>query len=186
MNRFASSRHFLYMGSVALLLGSMSGWVAYQWLPALIPATLFLFTALLLFWLNFQPAIEVTDREITIGKRTIRWSAITKIQTTGWLTPLVLRLTTEDGQKVMLIYPGDLESSSRLREIVTSCAPHALLDGQPQRKRQATIAVRDSRNERLERYPLLTLEDEAEVERMFQRLREVGNLDSQSSSSEDK
>jgi hypothetical protein len=174
------------MGGVALILGSMSGWVAYQWLPAAIPATLFLFTALLLFWLNFRPVIEVTDREITIGKRSIPWSSILKIQTTGWLTPLVLRLTMENGSKAILIYPGDLESSSRLREIVTNCAPHALLDGQPQRKRQATIAVRDSKNERLEKYPLLTLEDEAEVERMFQRLREVGNLDSQSSSSEDK
>jgi len=174
------------MGSVALILGAMSGWVGYQWLPAVVPASLFICTALLLFWLNFRPAIEVTDRELTIGKRVIPWSSIIKIQTTGWLTPLVLRLTMEGGGKALLIYPGDLESSSRLREIVTSCAPHALLDGQPQRKRQAIIAVRDSKNERLERYPLLTLEDEAEVERMVQRLREVGNLDSQSSSSEDK
>jgi hypothetical protein len=174
------------MGSVALILGAMSAWVAYQWMPAWIPASLFFFTALSLFWLHFRPAIEVTDREISIGQRSFAWSSITKIQTTGWLTPLVLRLTMDDGSKAVLIYPGDLESSSRLREIVTSCAPHALLDGQPQRKRQATIAVRDNKNERTERYPLLTREDEAEVERMFQRLREVGNLDSQSSSSEDK
>jgi hypothetical protein len=173
------------MGIVAIILGAMSAWVAYQWLPAVVPATLFFITALLLLWLNFRPVIEVTERGISVGNRSIPWSSIMRIETTGWLTPLVLRLTTEGGKKIVLIYPGDLESSSRLRQIVSTCAPHALLDGQPQRRRQATISVRDSRNERLERYPLLTAEDEAEVERMYQRLREVGNLDSQSSS-EDK
>jgi hypothetical protein len=169
------------MGAVALALGAMSAWVAYQWLPALVPASLFLATALLLFWLNFRPVIEVTDRELTIGKRSLPWSSITKIETTGWLTPLVLRLSTEDGRRLLLVYPGDLESSGRLKEIIAACAPHALLDGQPQRKRQATIAVKDSRSEKLEKFPLLTVEDEAEVERMYQRLRKVSNLDSQNS-----
>jgi hypothetical protein len=52
-----------------------------------------------------------------------------------------------------------------------------MLDGAPQRQRQAIIAVRNGKTAEMERHPILTMEDEAEVERMFQRLREVGNLD---------
>ncbi len=169
------------MGTVALLLGLMSGWVAWKWWPAIIPASLFLATAALLYWLNFRPAIEVTDRELIFGKYAIPWSSITRIETTGWLTPLVVKLTTEDNSRFTIIYPGDLESAGRLKEIIAACAPHALLDGHPQRKRQATITVRNSKNEKIEHYPLLSANDEAEVERLFQRLREVGNLDSQNS-----
>lgn len=169
------------MGCVALVLGAMSGWVAWQWWPASIPSALFVFSALFLFWIGAHSPIEVTDREITVGRHSVAWSSITRIETTGWLTPLVLRLTMDSGKRLHVVYAGDLESSGRLKEIVCQCAPHALLDGQPQRQRQATIAVRNGRTEKLEKYPLLTAKDEAEVERMFQRLREVGHLDPQRS-----
>lgn len=177
MTRFAPSKHFVYMGIVAVLLGLMSGWVAWQWSPAIVPATLFFASALFLFWLSMHPVIEVTDREIAIGTRVIAWSSITKIETTGWLTPLVIKLTVESGRKVFLIFAGDLEASGRLKDMVCTCAPHAMLDGAPQRQRQAIISVRNGSTAELERHPILTLDDEAEVERMFQRLREVGHLD---------
>lgn len=172
------------MGLVALALGCMSGWVAWKWLPAAIPAALFLATAGLLFWLSLRPSIEVTDRGITIAKRFLAWSSIVRISTTSWLTPLVIYLTVEDGRQILVIYPGDLEGSNRLREIIAACAPHALLDGQPQRKRQAVLSVRNGKTEKMESYALLSASDEAEVERMFQRLREVGDLDSQRSPEE--
>lgn len=177
MTRFAPSRHFVYMGIVAVMLGLMSGWVAWQWLPAVVPAFLFLCSALFLFWLSLHPAIEITDRELAIGNKRIAWSSITRIETTGWLTPLVIKLTTENGQKTVVVFAGDLESSGRLKELICNCAPHAMLDGSPQRQRQAILAVRNGKTSELEKHPILTVEDEAEVERMFQRLREVGNLD---------
>lgn len=165
------------MGIVAVLLGLMSAWVAWQWSPAIVPATLFFASSLLLFWLSVHPVIEVTDRELAIGNKVIPWSSITQIETTSWLTPLVMKLTVNKKRRILLIFAGDLESSGRLREMVCNCAPHALLDGSPQRQRQAIIAVRNGTTSELERHPILTLEDEAEVERMFQRLREVGHLD---------
>jgi len=177
MTRFAPSKHFLYMGIVAVVLGLMSGWVAWQWLPAVVPAGLFFSSAAFVFWLSLHPVIEVTDRELAIGNRIIPWSSITGIETTGWLTPLILKLVVDKSRKVWLVYAGDLESSGRLKELVCSCAPHALLNGAPQRQRQAIIAVRNGATAELERHPILTLDDEAEVERMFQRLREVGHLD---------
>lgn len=177
MTRFAPSKHFVYMGIVAVVLGLMSGWVAWQWSPAVVPAALFFGSALFLFWLSLNPVIEVTDRELAIGTKVIPWSSITKIETTGWLTPLVIKLTTDAGRKVVIVFAGDLESSGRLKEMICNCAPHAMLDGAPQRQRQAIIAVRNGKTAEMERHPILTLEDEAEVERMFQRLREVGNLD---------
>ncbi|WP_031495165.1 DUF3093 family protein [Bryobacter aggregatus] len=177
MTRFAPSKHFVYMGLVAVLLGLMSAWVGWQWTPAIVPAALFFASALFLFWLSLHPVIEITDRELAIGRRVIPWSSITRIETTGWLTPLVLKLTVETGRKIVLLYAGDLESSGRLKEMVCNCAPHALLDGMPQGKRQATIVVRNGSTAEVEKHAILTLEDEAEVERMFQRLREVGHLD---------
>lgn len=159
------------------MLGLMSGWVAWQWNPAFIPTVLFLSSALLLFWLSLHPVIEVTDRELLIGGKVVVWSSITKIETTGWLTPLVMKLTVENDLRVLIVFAGDLESSGRLKDLICSCAPHALLDGVAQRKRQAIIAVRNGTTSELERYAILTMEDEAEVERMFQRLREVGHLD---------
>jgi hypothetical protein len=142
-----------------------------------VPAALFFASALFLFWLSLHPVIELTDRELTIGKRALAWSSITRIETTGWLTPLVMRLVTEDGRKLLLLYAGDLESAGRLKDMICRCAPHALLDGVPQRKRQAVLAVRNGATEEVERHAILTQEDEAEVERMFQRLREVGHLE---------
>lgn len=177
MTRFAPSKHFVYMGIVAVVLGLMSGWVAWQWSPAVVPAALFFGSALFLFWLSLNPVIEVTDRELAIGTKVIPWSSITKIETTGWLTPLVIKLKTDTGRKVVIVFAGDLESSGRLKEMICNCAPHAMLDGAPQRQRQAIIAVRNGKTAEMERHPILTMEDEAEVERMFQRLREVGNLD---------
>ena len=177
MTRFAPSKHFVYMGFVAVLLGLMSGWVGWQWSPAIVPAAIFFASALFLFWLSLHPIIEITDRELAIGKRVIPWSTITKIETTGWLTPLVLKLSLEDSRRVLLVYAGDLESSGRLKEVMCECAPHALLDGQPQGQRQATLVVRKGNSAEVEKHAILTLEDEAEVERMFQRLREVGHLD---------
>jgi hypothetical protein len=188
MTRFSPSKHFVYMGMVAIVLGLMSAWVAWQWTPALVPAVLFFGSAFLLLWLSLHPVIEVTDREIAIGRKLIPWSSITRIDSTGWLTPLVLRLTMESGRKETLVFAGDLEAAGRLKETVCACAPHALLDGQPQRQRQAVLAVRNGRTSEMERHPLLTLEDEVEVERMVQRLREMGSLDAKQpqKTSEDK
>lgn len=177
MTRFAPSKHFVYMGIVAVVLGFMSGWVAWQWTPAIVPAALFFASALFLFWLSLHPIIEVTDRELRVGSRLIPWSSITRIETTGWLTPLVIKLHTDERRRIVVVYAGDLESSGRLKEMICNCAPHALLDGAPQRQRQAIISVRNGTTSEVERHPILTFEDEAEVERMFQRLREVGNLD---------
>lgn len=184
MTRFTPSKHFVYLGIVAVVLGLMSAWVAWQWSPAIVPATLFFASALFLFWLSLHPVIELTDRDLAIGGRIVSWSSITHIETTGWLTPLVMKLSVEKGRKILLIYAGDLESSGRLKDMICHCAPHATLDGAPQRKRQATLAMRNGATAEIEKHAILTQEDEAEVERMFQRLREVGHLESGSGEGE--
>ncbi|MFN8940634.1 MAG: hypothetical protein ACK5ZJ_12930 [Acidobacteriota bacterium] len=177
MTRFAPSKHFVYMAVIAVLLGLMCAYAGWRWTPAILPASLFFATALVLLWLSFRPVIELTDCELLIGKRSIPWSSITNIRTTRWLTPLLLHLIVDGGRSVTLIFAGDLESSGRLKDMIRQCAPHALLNGASQRKRQAVLAVRNGATSELERHPILTQQDEAEVERMFQRLREVGRLD---------
>ena len=62
-----------------------------------------------------------------------------------------------------------------------------MIDGVPYRQfwGEATIGAVAKKQLAPPRYPLLLPDDEAEVERMFQRLKSVGHLD-QKTSSEDK
>ncbi len=84
---------------------------------------------------------------------------------------------------MLLLYPGDLESANSLLRHVRRSAREALLDGVPYRQfwGEVLTAVPERKQLSSPRQPLLLPEDEAEVERMFQRLKSVGHLDSKSS-----
>jgi len=124
----------------------------------------------------------------------IPWRDIRRVDQTGWNTPLVVILTLYDRQRIHLLYSGDLDSSSSLLRHLRRFSREALLDGVPYREFWGELAAvaRSSepakKSESLEkdasaplRYPVLRSEDEEEVERLFQRLKSVGHLESKSS-----
>ena len=124
------------------------------------------------------------EKLLKVGGREIAWSEIERVDTTGWVQPLILSITLETEEKVWLVVPGDLESNHRLLGLLHRFAVAALLDGIPHREfwgervqsengRKSEAAKMDS-----PKYPLLSPEDEAEVERLYQRLKAVGHLDS--------
>ena len=145
--------------------------------PAWIAAALFAIPAVVLFLLAFRPAIEIHETHLKIGRRQIAWSEVRRLDQTGWNVPLLVYLTLSEERRVLLIHPGDFDSSASLLRHLRRHSREALLDGVPFRQfwgepPSATPAVLPP-----PRYPLLRPEDEQEVERMFRRLKSVGHLE---------
>jgi hypothetical protein len=111
---------------------------------------------------------------------------IRRLDRTGWISPLIVRITLFDDSRILLIYPGDLDSCNSLLRHLRRLSRDALIDGVPYRQYWGEVLTPG--NERKEapppRYRILLPEDEAEVERLYQRLKTVGNLDQKNSTDE--
>jgi len=151
-----------------------------------VPAALFVLTAAALFAMAFRPVIEVQESFLAIGKRRIPWMDIRRLDRTGWISPLILRLTLYDDSRMLLIYPGDLDSCNTLLRHLRRFATDALIDGIPYRQYWGELLSPGPERKQVPppRYRVLRPEDEAEVERLYQRLKTVGNLDQKNSTDE--
>jgi hypothetical protein len=180
-----------------------SGWIALRSSPCWIAAALFGLTATALSVLTLRPPIEIHETYLAIGRLEIPWDEIERVDQTGWNAPLAVYLTLRAGHRIMLLYPGDAESSRELLIRIRRGARNALIDGIPfsqfwgsspfqiesspdpdtEREVSTEPAKRsqDSHAGAPTRYPLLRAEDEEEVERLFQRLKSVGHLESKNS-----
>ena len=183
MTRYLPARHYVSFGIVALALAVFSGWLGLEWLPAFVPAVLFLFTSIILLILALRPPVEIQEACLAIGKRLIPWMDVRRLDRTGWLSPLIVRLTLYDDSRVLLIYPGDLDSCKSLLRSLRRMSRDALIDGIPYRQYWGEVLASSGEHKQLPspRYQLLRVEDEAEVERLYQRLKTVGHLDPKSS-----
>ena len=187
MSRYVPSRHFLQAGLAAILLGAFTLWCGRSWTPAYAAAALFLATAAVLFALAFRPPIEIQDAYLVIGRRRIPWADIRRVDHTGWLSPMVVRLTLADQSRVLVLYPGDVDSGNSLLHHLRRCPRQALIDGHPYRKfwNEEAPPASEGRPLASPRYRLLLPEDEAEVERLYQRLKAVRRLDPDNSADEE-
>jgi hypothetical protein len=110
---------------------------------------------------------------------------IRRVDRTGWVSPLIVRITLFDDSHFLLIYPGDLDSCNSLLRHLRRLSRDALIDGVPYRQYWGEItAGGDRKPTPPPRYRILRPEDEAEVERLYQRLKAVGNLDQKNSTDE--
>jgi len=191
MSRYLPARHYLWFAIGALALAGFSTWRAVAWNPsswagmvlAFLPAILFVLTASLLLVLACRPAIEVHEGYLSVGRKVIPWMDIRRLDRTGWISPLVVRLTLFDDSRQLVLYPGDLDACNALLRQLRRSSRDALIDGVPYRQYWGEVLapVADSRQELPPRYRILRAEDEAEVERLYQRLKTVGNLDQKNS-----
>jgi hypothetical protein len=183
MNRYRPARQYLPASLVAAGLALFSSWCGLNWPLAFMPAGVFVLFSVTLYYLATRPAIEVGESYLSIGKETIRWSEVARIDSTVWTSPLVLQLGLRDGRSLRLIYPGDIESASRLIRQMRRLAREAVIDGVPYRQYWGEVVPFRVEAQALAvpRYRLMLPEDEAEVERLYQRLKSVGNLDPRSS-----
>jgi hypothetical protein len=186
MTRYVPARHYLSFGIAALALASFSSWLGLQWAPAFIPGALFIFSSAVLLALAFRPAIQIHEEYLAVGNRRILWMDIRRLDRTGWISPLIVRLTLFDDTRVLLIYPGDIDCCNSLLRNLRRLSRDALIDGVPYRQYwgEALNPGPDRRQLPSPRYRLLRVEDEAEVEKLYQRLKTVGHLDQKNTTDE--
>lgn len=179
MTCYSPSRHYLSAGLIALGLAGFSVWVAMQWAPAYIAAFLFVLSAVLLIGLALRPPIQVCEDHLAIGRKTIPWCEIERLDRTSWISPLIVNLTLGGGRRMLLIYPGDVDSGKSLLRHLRRCARGAMIDGIPYRQFWGELLASTAERRPLAapKYQLLRPEDEAEVERLFQVLKTVGHID---------
>jgi hypothetical protein len=185
--RFTPSRVYISLTLFAVSGAAFSAWNALRWTPSWIAAGLFAISALLMIAVTLRPVVEIHETHLAIGRLQIPWRDIRRIDQTGWNTPLAVMLTLRSQQRLMLLYPGDLDSSSSLLRHLRRFSREALLDGIPYREYWGEHSTPDATPEKdadaaaPARYPVLRAEDEEEVERLFQRLKSVGHLESKNS-----
>lgn len=185
MSRYVPARHYISFGIVALALAGFSGWLGLQWTPAFCPALLFFLTGAILIALAVRPAIKVFDSHLEIGKRIIPWHDIRRVDRTGWISPLVVKLTLYDEDVVMLIYPGEVDCCKHLLRTLRQMASNAMIDGIPHRQYWGEmVGANEARQLAAPRYRVLRPEDEEEVERLYFLLKTVGHIEPRTSGDE--
>jgi hypothetical protein len=192
MTRYVPARQYLGFGIVSVLLAALVGWFAFalHYDLVYIAVGLFLLTAAALFAMAWRPAIEIHEGYLSIGKRIIPWMDIRRLDRIGALAPplpLIVRITLFDDSRLLLIYPGDLDSCNSLLRHLRRLSRDALIDGVPYRQYWGdvlTVSGSERKQIPVPRYRILRPEDEAEVERLYQRLKTVGNLDQKNSTDE--
>jgi hypothetical protein len=192
MTRYLPARHYRWFGVSAVVLAGLCGWLATVHVPYLsealffLAAGLFLGVAGFLFFLALRPSVEIHEGYVVIGARVIPWIDIRRLDRTGFISPLVIRITLFDDSRFVLIYPGDLDSCNSLLRHLRRLSRDALIDGIPYRQYWGEVLApaAERRQPPVPRYRILRPEDEAEVERLYQRLKTVGNLDQKNSTDE--
>lgn len=181
--RYASLTLFAVMGAV------LSAWMGQRWTPSWMASGLFTASAVALALVALRPVLEIFETHLSIGRRKIPWGDIRRVDQTGWSAPLAVYLTLEDGERVLVLYPGDLDGCGSLLRHIRRFSRSALLDGVPYRQfwgeptssQPGVSATAKNTRETVQKYPVLPPEEEEEIERMLQRLRTVGHIDSRSS-----
>ena len=187
MTSYKPAQYYTWFGVTAVVLGGASAWLGWNWSPlSFLASGLFALTAVLLFAAALRPPIEIHEGYLSIGKRIVPWMDIRKLDRTGWVSPLVVRITLFDDSRFLLIFPGDLDSCNSLLRHLRRLSRDALIDGVPYRQYWGEMSAGAERKQASPppRYRILRPEDEAEVERLYQRLKTVGNLDQKNSTDE--
>ena len=178
--RYTPSKQYLWAGLVAAGLAVISTLFATEWMIALVASILFLLTAIAVLVLAFRPPVEIQENVLIIGDRTIAWSNVARVDRTGWISPLAVYLTLCKGdERVLILFPGDLDSSNSLLRHLRRNAKEALIDGIPYRQFWGDSVPQMDGPKQLSspKVQLLRSDDEAEVERLYQLLKTVGHLD---------
>jgi hypothetical protein len=177
--RYTPSKQYLWAGLVAAGLAVISAVFATEWTIALVASILFLISAIAVLLLAFRPAIEIQEQRLLVGERSIPWAEVARVDRTGWISPLIVNLTLVNEEKILIVFPGDLDSSNSLLRHLRRNAREALIDGIPHRQfwGDALPPAEAPKQLTAPKVQLLRSEDEAEVERLYQLLKTVGHLD---------
>lgn len=156
-----------------------------------IPCGLCAITALGLCWLALRPEIRVGESLFNIGERAIDWREVREINTNRLVSrvvvsPLVLNLKLTNRRRKALVFPGEPEQIARLMFQLRKSSYLASFDGVPYREYWACAGTGEWKTEQpgdAEEPPVhvVSADDEEEIERMYQKLKTVGRIDSKKS-----
>src|SRR5271168_3574503 len=111
---YAPSRVYARFAWVALgcaIFASLAGLAsAYSFIPAVVCAS----AAAVLFWLAGRPNIAVGDTQFSIGDRSVSWREVKEINSTRFVSPLVLDVRLTNSRRKWLVYPGAPERIAKL------------------------------------------------------------------------
>jgi hypothetical protein len=188
VDTFLPSRRYANLGWAAFA-GSLVGVLcAFKAPYAFVPAFLCILTAAGLFWLASRPPIYIGETQFNIGERAIAWREVREINHSLLLVPLILRIKLTNSRYKLLVYPGELARVELLLAQLKKGSHLATFDGVPYREYWRRISLDGPHPDLPPVQPpvrLLSSDDEAEIERLYQTLKTVGRLDDSKSSGED-
>lgn len=147
---------------------------------AFLPAGLLGLSAAILFWFALRPPISLFATQFTVGKRAIAWQEIRAIDH-ALTSPLVLRLRLTNRRRKLLVFPGHPTRILKLVAHMRSRSFNASFDGIAYQDYHLWSKLTDAEAEQLgleQPVAMISNEDEQEVERLYQKLKSVGHLDS--------
>jgi hypothetical protein len=185
---FVPSRLYSRVGWAALAGSAVCVLCGLRAPLAFIPGILCAATSAALFWLAARPAVRIGDTQFNIGERAIAWREVREINTSRFLSPLVLKLQLTNARHRILIYPGEPERIEKLLFQLRKNSQFATFDGVAFRDYWTWLSMNGSRSETPvldQPVRMLSPEEEDEIERMYQKLKTVGRLDTRSKDSSD-
>ena len=154
---------------------------------AFIPGGFCALTAVVLFWIGARPVIRLGENQFNIGERAIAWREVREINSSRFMSPLVLRLKLTNGRRKWLIYPGEPERVAHLVAQLRKNSYLATFDGVAYRDfwTWASLAALPG-DAPVSEQPvrMIAQDEEDEIERMYQKLKTVGHLDGRADSSQ--
>jgi hypothetical protein len=185
--RYSSSVRCYWFSFGVLTSALVAAWIALRFPAVSFAAAVLVFLGIAILGVARLPAIEIRETNLMVGRRAVGWNEIRRVDKTRWIAPLAVNLTLADGRRMLLVHAGGRESSAALLRHLRRYSRQALLDGIPYRQFWGELTPAESHvlpagppsgSGAARRVRLLRVEDEEEVERMFQRLKSVGRLDS--------
>jgi hypothetical protein len=185
---YRPSRMYGRLAWAALAGSAVCGLCAWRAPMAAVPGGLCALTTLVLFWLAKRPEIRLGDFQFNIGQRAIAWREIREINTNRFVSrmmvsPLVLDLKLTNSRRKVLIFPGEPAEIARLMHQLRKNSYLASFDGVPFREFWACSRLEGAKQperaaKEKETVHILSAAEEEEIERMYQKLKSVGHLDS--------
>lgn len=184
---FVPSRLYARVGWAALAGSLVCVLCGFRAPLAFIPGVLCALTSAGLFWLASRPPIEVGDTQFQIGERVIAWREVREINRSRFLSPLVIKLKLTNSRRKLLVFPGEPARIERLMFQLRRNSQFATFDGVAYRDYWTWLSLSGARGDTStldQPVRMLSAEEEEEIERLYQKLKSVGRLDSRGTDSD--
>src|SRR5579863_1190761 len=111
---YLPSRLYARVGWAALAGSLISVLCGFRAPLAFIPGALCAVTAAALFWLAARPPIRVGENQFNIGERAIAWREVREINSSRFVSPLILNIKLTNSRHKYLVFPGEPERIEKL------------------------------------------------------------------------